>query len=223
MKKDLIREEAIQRGDKYYVPEKPCLRGHFLRKANSGECIKCKNITERNRYAKEPEKYRQKSRNYAAANKDKISAKNKQRWANITNEDHERINTYRKEHYQKTIEVRRQEKRTYYNGVKSDPIRYANRRSAIKASRKHPGRICAAMRRANKMQRTPKWLTDDENWLIREVYSLAAIRTKMHGFSWHVDHIIPLQGALVSGLHVPENLQVIPWLDNIKKANRYVV
>lgn len=34
--------------------------------------------------------------------------------------------------------------------------------------------------------------------------------------------ILPLQGTLVSGLHVPLNLQVIPWLDNVRKANKYV-
>lgn len=223
MKKDLIREEASQRGDKYYIPEKSCLRGHFLRISSSGACVECKKITERNRYAKEPEKYRQKSKNYIASNKDKVRVKNKHRWANKSAEDHKRIKEYRKEHYQKTLDVRRDEKRKYYEGVKSDPLRYANRRATIRATRKHTGRPCAANRRASKSCRTPKWLSVEDKWLIHEAFKLAALRTKMHGFSWHVDHIIPLQGKLVSGLHVPENLQVIPWVDNIKKANKYVV
>jgi 5-methylcytosine-specific restriction endonuclease McrA len=44
---------------------------------------------------------------------------------------------------------------------------------------------------------------------------------KSTGVQWHVDHIIPLQGKNVSGLHVPENLQVIQGSLNIKKGNRF--
>jgi hypothetical protein len=76
-------------------------------------------------------------------------------------------------------------------------------------------------RRAAILQRTPKWLTEDDLWIIEQAYDLAALRTKMLGFAWHVDHIIPLQGKLVSGLHVPKNIQVIPGSENVKKSNKY--
>ncbi len=78
-----------------------------------------------------------------------------------------------------------------------------------------------AKRRASTIQRTPKWLGHDELWLIKEAYHLAEIRTHMTGFVWHVDHIIPLQGKIVSGLHVIENLQVIPGMVNVRKTNKY--
>jgi len=52
---------------------------------------------------------------------------------------------------------------------------------------------------------------------------LAALRTKLFGFSWHVDHVLPLQGKKVSGLHVPSNLQVIPWADNVSKSNKFLL
>jgi hypothetical protein len=76
-------------------------------------------------------------------------------------------------------------------------------------------------RQAAQIQRTPKWLTRDDIWLMEEAYALAALRTKMFAFQWDVDHIIPMQGKIVSGLHVPLNLQVIPAKHNYQKGNSY--
>jgi hypothetical protein len=79
------------------------------------------------------------------------------------------------------------------------------------------------LRKISLVRRTPKWLDAEEMWLIEEAYQLASLRTKMFNFSWHVDHVIPLRGKLVSGLHVPNNLRVIPWLENQTKTNKYEV
>ena len=78
-------------------------------------------------------------------------------------------------------------------------------------------------RQAMQLQRVPRWITPEELWLIKEAYALAALRTKMTGVKWHVDHVVPLQGKRVSGLHVPNNLQVIPAVENIRKNNRFEV
>jgi hypothetical protein len=78
-----------------------------------------------------------------------------------------------------------------------------------------------AKRRAAKLQRTPAWLTDIDHERIGNEYKLAALLTKVTGSSWHVDHIIPLQGKMVSGLHVPSNLRVLPATENIRKSNFY--
>ena len=80
-----------------------------------------------------------------------------------------------------------------------------------------------AQRKAAELQRTPKWLTEDDLWMIEQAYEIAARRSKMFGIVFHVDHIIPLQGKQVSGLHVPLNLQVIPALENRAKSNRFEV
>jgi hypothetical protein len=72
-------------------------------------------------------------------------------------------------------------------------------------------------------QRIPKWLTDDDFWVIEQAYELAALRTERLGVEFHVDHVIPLRGRNVSGLHVPQNLQVVTWLENQRKSNFYEV
>lgn len=89
------------------------------------------------------------------------------------------------------------------------------------AKNKHMRSFYESIYQQAKLQRTPKWLTEDDFWMIEEIYNLASLRTKTLGFLWHVDHIIPIRGKKVSGLHVPQNLQVIPWIDNVKKSNKF--
>ena len=76
-------------------------------------------------------------------------------------------------------------------------------------------------RQIAKINRTPKWLTADDLFIIEEAYHLAKLRTELLGIQYHVDHILPLQGKKVSGLHVPNNLQVIPAKLNLQKSNRH--
>lgn len=74
-----------------------------------------------------------------------------------------------------------------------------------------------ARRRAAKKGAVPRWAN---LFFISEAYHLAKLRTKMLGFPWHVDHIVPLQSPIVCGLHVEQNLQVIPGKLNQSKNNR---
>ena len=64
---------------------------------------------------------------------------------------------------------------------------------------------------------TPKWAN---RFFMKEAYHLAMLRTKMLGFRWDVDHIVPIRSRLVCGLHVENNLQVIPMLANRQKGNK---
>ena len=76
-------------------------------------------------------------------------------------------------------------------------------------------------RRAMQLQRTPAW--DPDAHLIIAKYQLATMLTKASGIPHHVDHIIPLQGKKVSGLHTFANLRVIPGSDNVKKSNKFPI
>jgi hypothetical protein len=76
-------------------------------------------------------------------------------------------------------------------------------------------------RQAALLNRTPAWLTEFDLLKIKCLYQVAAMRTKESGEEWHVDHVLPLQGKKVSGLHVPQNLTVIRGRDNVRKSNRY--
>lgn len=93
-------------------------------------------------------------------------------------------------------------------------------RKAWKAA--NPGKVNAATakRRCAKLQRTPPWLTKDDFLKIEEFYIEARRLTEATGISYEVDHIIPLQGKNVSGLHVPSNLQIITATNNQIKSNK---
>jgi hypothetical protein len=76
-------------------------------------------------------------------------------------------------------------------------------------------------RRAAKLNRTPPWLTDTDFEKIERKYAQAQHRTKTTGERWVVDHVIPLRGVVVSGLHVPSNLRVIKATTNSSKRNKF--
>jgi 5-methylcytosine-specific restriction endonuclease McrA len=83
-------------------------------------------------------------------------------------------------------------------------------------------RLYDAKRRAAYLYREPIWLTLEQKLEIECFYYKAMRYEEETGIKHHVDHIVPLQGNNVCGLHVPWNLQVIPASDNLSKGNRYV-
>lgn len=76
-----------------------------------------------------------------------------------------------------------------------------------------------AKRRSGKLNATPNWLTKAHTEQINQIYWHCADLKLITGEQYHVDHIIPLQGKNVCGLHVPWNLQILPSDINIRKSN----
>lgn len=73
----------------------------------------------------------------------------------------------------------------------------------------------AALRRALKSSATPNWLTEENHATIKSMYKDASDQ------GLHVDHIVPLKGKNVCGLHVPWNLQLLDPSENLKKNNKF--
>lgn len=73
-------------------------------------------------------------------------------------------------------------------------------------------------RRADEIQATPAWVNLAE---MRDYYLKCAKQKLLSGIDYTVDHIIPLRGKLVCGLHVPWNLQILTRSENSKKKNNF--
>jgi len=68
---------------------------------------------------------------------------------------------------------------------------------------------------------TPKWLTKEQRRSINQTYLYAKHMTELTGIKYVVDHIIPLRGEDVCGLHVPENLKLLTHDANCRKSNKH--
>lgn len=77
----------------------------------------------------------------------------------------------------------------------------------------------AAYRNRKKLA-TPPWLTAGQQKQIEFFYTLSEKLSHINGVKMNVDHIVPVKGKAVCGLHVPWNLQVIPDVENFSKGNK---
>jgi hypothetical protein len=117
---------------------------------------------------------------------------------------------------QKESEARRDYLRKRYS-VKRDAIRSQQKvyRNTSEAKALH----AAVQRKRNQRvaDATPAWLSADQRAAIDYVYWHARDVTRVTGEPYHVDHIVPLRGRKVCGLHVPWNLRVVPADINLRK------
>ena len=188
---------------------------------STGTCVKCS--LEYNR------KWRQRNPDYARdhyiRNRDSIlkaqaayREQNQEYYAEYAShyrkENKEKIREKYRKRYAENREAERRRGQDYYKRNK-DSEKERNRRWRNNNRGKY--NAIAANRRSAKLQRTPAWADHDA---IARVYAQAKLAEAVTGLSYHVDHIVPLQGENVSGLHVSWNLQILEAEDNISKGNK---
>lgn len=240
------REAAKTLGLKRYTSYESCPLGHFpIRYVCDGQCVQCTRDKIRARYLADPAKWSQVAREYRAKNLEAVSTRNAARarklrkekpdvFAEYDRRKHLKIMSDPLKHEREKARCREKARRAYERDpekfrqrsrdMRKDPIvlergriksreyKKLNPEVMAKLNRKH-----SPLRRAAKIQRTPRWLTDEHKREMSDIYERA------HGMGLHVDHVVPLRGKLVSGLHVPWNLQMLTPTENSRKRNKFEV
>jgi hypothetical protein len=113
-------------------------------------------------------------------------------------------------------------KKRAWNARNPDKVNQHGRDASARFRKRNPAVANLRSRkwRARKMNAYPVWA---DEFVIEQFYECCAERNALRtcGVEWHVDHIIPLQSKVVCGLHVHDNLRVIPSFMNLSKGNRY--
>ena len=219
IKRSVAKEFGLLR----YYTGKPCKRGHIAQRLVSiGHCYECLREVQtdpklvahkKQRYAENKEavlavckvwrennkeRKQENSKKWYAANRSKV-IENTRRWRE---QDPQRARLLNQTVYLKNWERNRER----------------NRKWAKENS--HSERALKAEKRALKRKASPLWSRDLTRFVFEEACDKAKMLEALTGFKWHVDHVVPIKGVNVVGLHVWYNLQLLPAALNLFKGNK---
>ncbi len=220
----ITRKQAKANKQRFYFTNKPCRYGHVSkRRTATGVCCICETIEQQKNGKVRNERFLQKHgvqyrRNYLKSH----YRKNKSRYLKRTRDwqlkNPEKVKSYVNKEYMKNYLkkwwVENKDKQKEYSK------REYTKLSRKKWNRTHKGKKLFYTRNRQWVikRATPKWA----NLLaIKMIYEQAAQRTKHTNLPHEVDHIIPLQGKLVCGLHVDYNLQILTKEEHKTKLNKF--
>ena len=188
------RQLAKQENQTYYFTGKPCKRNHIEKRfTSSGGCVLC--VLE-------------------YIDKDKIKQYQTRSKLKNPNRRKEITDKYYMSNKEKILERIRIWKKNNKSKVSNQNKKYNQNNKA---------KILAGTRlyQTRKLNATPKWLTKNQFYQMEMFYIHAKECELLTGDKYDVDHIVPLQGKNVCGLHVPWNLQILPADINRSKYNKF--
>lgn len=136
------------------------------------------------------------------------------KWTKLNSE---RIVSYKKDYIGANRVTINADKKEWYQDNKEEKKAYE-----VKYRVNNRGKHIAARKKYKEAKRkaAPKWLTKEQLKQIERYYTVAAWIKSILGEPIDVDHIVPLQGTNVRGLHVPWNLQLLTRQVNCEKSNK---
>lgn len=190
-------------------------------------CKLCKSTYKKQYRERNIEKILQQNRDYHRKNKDKELERH--RLYRLKNS--EALSKSGRDYYQRTLAQQRIRSNTYRIKNRDKILEYKYdyyllnrdkelaRRKEYRLKNREVITAHSNKRRAAKLNAIPSWANLEE---IRKIYKDAKILTETTKVRHVVDHIVPLKGVNVSGLHVENNLRIVTWAENLIKSNKLI-